>query len=363
MLEEFKRANDSVHADADLADRIIAKHRELQAQENAKNVHNKPLFPLKRKLPALAAAAVVISTSLTLLPKLTDKSTNDIIYTTQSNALPTAAADENTSETDISTTVISDTADTADTTAAAAPVSDTAKSNAAPIQTAAPETASVPIQTYTPKATPVPIQTAQPETGRSYSFESENAEAPEYSFESEHTKAAKPKELVLSFNSPQAFNYTAAADYLGGELFAGDLSYADWTYAMYFAYMGTDFNSWLIPRDLVLLGHSEDLLNESFGMALDTYGKPTFDTRIFAFEGENARYLSLQTSKDINSVTAYLSDAALTKSRIGETDAVIVGTAESWRCYLIYGGTAFTITGDNITENELKELLCSIVQI
>ena len=174
----------------------------------------------------------------------------------------------------------------------------------------------------------------------------------------------KPKrdEVVLHINSGTSISPMAAAEkYLGGELYYGELKYEDWTYSDYFSYIGTDFN-WDIPADLSLMGHGDDIYSEIISMAVDEYDVPAFDNMVFAYEGSGGRYLSIQTTRNANTAMNYLTDTNLVLSKVNDNDAVIIGNEQSWRCYMLFNGAAYTITGDNITTEELGQLLCSIIK-
>ena len=76
--DDFKKANDSIHADEKLVERILSQ----------KPSKNRPEIYWKKYAPVAAAAVVVLSTSIAILPKMLDDSTDGIIYSTVSTSAP-----------------------------------------------------------------------------------------------------------------------------------------------------------------------------------------------------------------------------------------------------------------------------------
>lgn len=391
--DDFKKANDSIHADEKLVERILSQ----------KPSKNRPEIYWKKYAPVAAAAVVVLSTSIAILPKMLDNSTDGIIYSTVSTSAPSEdfarsgimpysepesvqteiprAADErensddktdNKAETHQSDPIVSPNAER-----------QSSRSIAKVQSTYAPASVIQESGTYEEKSISEESSASEENSADSYEKRSEddlnadtesyeffanNAQESEYSFSASERQSEpmseKPKrdEVVLHINSGTTISPMAAAErYLGGELYYGDLKYEDWTYSDYFSYIGTDFN-WDIPDDLSLMGHGDDIYSEIISMAVDEYDVPAFDSMVFAYEGSGGRYLSIQTTRNANTAMNYLTDTNLVLSKVNDNDAVIIGNEQSWRCYMLFNGAAYTITGDNITTEELGQLLCSIIK-
>lgn len=391
--DDFKKANDSIHADEKLVERILSQ----------KPSKNRPEIYWKKYAPVAAAAVVVLSTSIAILPKMLDNSTDGIIYSTVSTSAPSEdfarsgimpysepepvqteiprAADErensddktdNKAETHQSDPIVSPNAER-----------QSSRSIAKVQSTYAPASVIQESGTYEEKSISEESSASEENSAdyyekrseddlnadtESYEFFANNAQESEYSFSASERQSEpmseKPKrdEVVLHINSGTTISPMAAAErYLGGELYYGDLKYEDWTYSDYFSYIGTDFN-WDIPDDLSLMGHGDDIYSEVISMAVDEYDVPAFDSMVFAYEGSGGRYLSIQTTRNANTAMNYLTDSNLVLSKVNDNDAVIIGNEQSWRCYMLFNGAAYTITGDNITTEELGQLLCSIIK-
>lgn len=391
--DDFKKANDSIHADEKLVERILSQ----------KPSKNRPEIYWKKYAPVAAAAVVVLSTSIAILPKMLDNSTDGIIYSTVSTSAPSEdfarsgimpysepepvqteiprAADER----ENSDNKTDNKAETHQSAPIASPNAERQSSRSiAKVQsTYAPASVIQESGTYEEKSISEESSASEENSDDSYEKRSEddlnadtesyeffanNAQESEYSFSASERQSEpmseKPKrdEVVLHINSGTTISPMAAAErYLGGELYYGDLKYEDWTYSDYFSYIGTDFN-WDIPDDLSLMGHGDDIYSEVISMAVDEYDVPAFDSMVFAYEGSGGRYLSIQTTRNANTAMNYLTDTNLVLSKVNDNDAVIIGNEQSWRCYMLFNGAAYTITGDNITTEELGQLLCSIIK-
>lgn len=379
--DEFKEANDSIHASRELTDRVLG----LRSRQKIK---------LNYYIPAAAAAVVVLSTSIAVLPRMLNKDKDDVIYQVHeaydegarqgarvADAGVPEAPPENTDGAHPDAAADKASAETNSKNAASAPIE---KSAASPARAksaseildeaaAAPN----PIEKYVPYNPSEKSAAARNDGSATDATERNAAEntaeepAEEYSFSGEAPSASasrtapenidsQTKNVVLNMNSASsASGMYAAKAYLGGELYSGDISYEEWTFGDYFDYIGTDF-LWSIPDGLTLVGHTDEIRGESLSMGVDEYGSPVFDNAVFAYEGDSGRWLSIQTTRSLNTVMTYLTDENLIKSKAGDIEAVLIGDAESWRCFCAANGTAYIISGDNISEEELGELLLSL---
>jgi hypothetical protein len=176
--------------------------------------------------------------------------------------------------------------------------------------------------------------------------------------------SSSEEKVVLSMNSG-AYEPNSYAGAYDGYASLGELSDTQWTYRDYFDYLGKT-PILLLPDDLRLIGHTSDsfgsneFLSEEFTMLTDEYGVPAFDNRIFAFEGSGDRYITLQTSKDTSTAQIYLTDSNFTLSKVGGSYAVLIGSVEDCRGYIICNSVAYTLNAHGLNEAELKELLLSV---
>lgn len=129
----------------------------------------------------------------------------------------------------------------------------------------------------------------------------------------------------------------------------------DWTMDDYFAYLGENvFDKISLPPDFLYIGDME------MTVSLDENGIPAQDSRIFPYEGENGRYVSVITSKDTLTSRSYLEDTRYVKSDIEGNDAVVIGGGEEYKSYMISNDVSHIITSDGVTEDELADMLVSI---
>lgn len=129
----------------------------------------------------------------------------------------------------------------------------------------------------------------------------------------------------------------------------------EWTMDDYFEYLGENvFDKILLPSDFSYVGDTE------MTVSLDENGIPAQDSRIFPYEGENGRYVSVITSKDTLTARSYLEDARYVKSDIEGNDAVVIGGDGEYKSYMISNNVSHIITSDGVTEDELADMLVSI---
>ncbi|MDO5398490.1 MAG: hypothetical protein Q4G33_11235, partial [bacterium] len=183
-------------------------------------------------------------------------------------------------------------------------------------------------------------------------------------------KRAAPKaseeRVVLSMNTgAYAAAYSAAMP--ASVPFASEIGYAEWSYRDYFDYLGRMLSP-ALPSDFKLTEHDsvsitdEAFLSETFEMAVDEYGTPVFDNRIFVFDGSDGRYAGIQTSKDTSTAMTYLTDSNFTLSTIGSSYGVLIGTIEDCRAYMVCGNVSYVINAVGLNEDELKALLLSAAE-
>lgn len=408
--DKFKESNDSIHADEELINKVLA----LKNSENRTIHHRKRIVSY---IPAAAAAVLVISAAAASIPFMTK--TNDdsgVIYentVTESSDRSTEAADispdnelpevpestkpvendskkpKNSSNSNTAPSVNSkSTAKSSNNNLvknsnnSSSPKSSSngnaAKSGSNTSQSSdTTESVSDSGATYGESGyyETVPIEEYNlPSAGNPHSEEiPDNADNSGIS-----KRAAKEvtpnktvpdtseERVVLSMNAG-AYAETRSAANSASLSLVSEIGYAEWSYRDYFDYLGRNLSPTL-PSDFSFTGHSSDsltddtLLSETFEMAVDEYGTPVFDNRIFVFDGTDGRYAGIQTSKDTNTAMTYLTDSNFTLSKIGSSYGVLIGTIEDCRAYMVCDGVSYVINAVGLDEEELKTLLLSVAE-
>lgn len=402
--DKFREANDNIHADDELINKVLA----LKNPENRITRRKKRFVTY---IPAAAAAVLLVSAAAASIPFISKTNNSDVIISEStitddsaaSNkraASSNAAKDRSKKNTPPEPNESAGTVDAADR-GSTPKQSSTPKQDSAPKQSSTPKQDSSSKQSSTPKQSSSPKQentpaqsnaTASadradnresapvipsaeyelPSATEAYSIDlPDSAERPENADASDSQQPARmntiPEErVVLSMNSggyEPALKGTAAAS--AALSLSGEVSFIEWTYGDYFDYLGKVLNP-ILPADLVLKGHKTSsitdkaFLEECFEIGINEYGTPVFDNKIFIFEGHSGRYVGIQTSRDTNAAMAYMTDSRYSLSKIGSIYAVLIGTTDSCRGYMISDGISYTITANGLNEDELKELLLSL---
>lgn len=385
--DKFREANGSIHADDELINKVLA----LKNPEN-RVIHRKKRFVIY--IPAAAAAVLLVSAAAASIPFMSKTNNRDVIisesHITEDSAVRnTPAVGSNAAN---GSSKKNNSAESAST----ATPKGTPEQGSIPKQSSAPKQSSVPKQDSTAAQENAPAQTNTP-ASKSYAGKREstpvipsaeyelpsakeaysidlpdNAERPENAYESAQKQSAKlntelEERVVLSMNSggyePVSKNIPAVSAALS---LSGEVSFIKWTYKDYFDYLGKVLNP-ILPADFVLTGHKSKLtsdkafLDEGFEIGINEYGTPIFDNKIFTFEGNNGRYVGIQTSRDTNAAMAYMTDSSYTLSKISSTYSVLIGTTGDCRGYMIYDGVSYMVSAHGLSEEELKELLLSLV--
>lgn len=396
--DSFKAANDNIHADEELVNKVLAlKNPEKQIQ-------------LRRKkrfvsyIPAAAAAVIIVCGTAASIPYLTKPHSDDgVIYTASSettspntdnaaaSAVPQNGGEQSANAADIpavssqqsaaadnteKSLKIKSSSNAADNSAAALsatePVKSAAQNRNSQLENSNPDTsAKAESSEFTYNLSGSDVSDNPPAVSIDLPYVSaKDADSGDEEVQSEAADAYAPilkkteERVVLSLNEGA---YASARSGSISETAALALyaDYVSWSYRDYFDYIGKYLNP-VLPEDFVLIGHEAKsitdtaVLNETFYLTVDENGSPVFDNQIFGFEGNNNRYISIQTTKDISSAMTYLTDSSLSHSKIGDTYGVIIGTFDDCRCYMICNKTAYIINVRGLSENELKDLLLSI---
>lgn len=372
--ENFKKANDSIHADEELVNKVLAlkKHRVRPR--------------VMSYIPAAAAAVVVISVSVTALPIMLNRNddTGVISSTTVTEDSGMHDKAENAQKADASehTDTLSGNAvqPTPAVYESAIKEKSSAKENSAvksdmstPVPYpptlkpyAVPKT-ETPVYNATEIVEPeydVPAYNETVQPADTYSVDLNIIDNDEGAVKQEEISVTEER-VILSMNSGAYEPEMGMQVY--GQRAAFSTESREWSYRDYFDYLGTVVSP-VLPDDLKLIGHSaesvlsDDFLNERFFISVDDNGIPSFDNRIFAFSGDEGRYVSIQTSKDTSTAQVYLSDSNLSLSKVGESYAVLIGTTNDCRGYMICGGISYVINAQGLGEEELKPLLLSMAE-
>jgi hypothetical protein len=406
--DDFKKANDSIHADEELINKVLA------LQDQGSYTRRKRVTSY---IPAAAAAAVILSVSAAALPFMLERHDDGVISSEtisgtaepgisiaskgsaeegSSAVPPERSSTENNNDTpqaesgSQARSMTEKNDNTAQSASSSASNSSQARSTIEKKDNTA-QSASSSVSNGSQAAinTPVPVPTQPTEYSsqaargsspasdgdaysvpRSYTLDT----ADNVGHSSQAAVTAVPdtapvisssvETVVLSMNSG-AYEPNISESAYDGYASLGELSDTQWTYRDYFDYLGKTPDLSL-PEDMRLIGHasdslsSDEFLSEEFTMFTDEYGVPAFDNRIFAFEGSGDRYMSLQTTKDTSVAQIYLTDSNFTLSKIGRSYAVLIGSVEDCRGYMICNSVAYVINAHGLNETELKALLLSV---
>lgn len=131
----------------------------------------------------------------------------------------------------------------------------------------------------------------------------------------------------------------------------------EWDNNRYFNYIGTDIlNKAVLSDDFAYIG------GETATFTVNSDGVPLNDTRIFAFTGDNGRYVNIVTSRDTSYTQTCLSAPELEMSDINGTCAVIFQSEYRYSCYMLRGGASIIVNSNGISEPELSELLTALTE-
>lgn len=419
--DDFKKANDSIHADDELLQKVLSL-KPVQKRFN----------PYKY-IPIAAAAVIVLSVTAAVFPTFINRGGDGVIeqysVTSRESSNDASATPDNMfgkngglTESSPSKNESPSPSSTTDTKSSQKPKSGSAsavpkesaspKKSDVPKTTARPENRTVPKATAAPKAsvqTPYPHEsinaafaqdnknvsdsaTPSPQTGDIFISVHQDSSPAEYYMEAEKsdngsgtysqsgfyessgenngkdTSAAaamaaqngllqSKKSVVLSVN----YTEYEPADTASQKIYDDDIykqySTEEWDNDRYFEYLDFNvINALALPEDFKYIG------SEMFTVNTDENGIPSFDNRIFPFEGENGRYVSVITSKNTLTADVYLNDKNYTLSSVYDIPAVVIGTEKGYRCYMVYKGISFVITAENINEEELTNILASIAE-
>ncbi len=145
----------------------------------------------------------------------------------------------------------------------------------------------------------------------------------------------------------------------GGGSFSAPASVAasvEWDNDRYFEYIGVD-----LKAKIELCADVEYTGDDTAYFMVDQNGDLLNDLRTFTFRGENGICINVETTRSTDSVQSIIDDESFEKSDIEGTSAVVIDTDGTYRCYMIFKGTSYTIDASGITEDGLGDILLSIV--
>lgn len=320
----YKAANDDIKASDELLEAVLSTKRRRRR------------VPPVLKYSSAAAACAAIAVCLAVSPSVVERDDSGVIY--EETASPTATpAAENGSFT---------IACSSDAPAQTASAADSAAKERTAVKS---EEKSEPIKEI--KAADVKTE-AQTEAVTEMSSIKAGEDMSDIAQKKVNTNI---RTVVLHVNS-----YDYGGDNMdGGEYddYAVGSAYetVEWTMDDYFEYLGENVMEKLsLPPDFTYIGDTE------MTVSVDENGVPSQDSRIFPYEGDNGRYVSVITSKDTLTSRSYLEDERYVKSDIEGNDAVVIGGGEEYKSYMISNDVSHIITSDGVTEDELADMLVSI---
>ena len=408
--ENFKAANDSIHADEKLIEQVLQ-------QKSVKKRRN-----FAKYYSVAAAAVVVVSVTAFTLPKMLDRDDSGVIEehtVTQSTSdsglfgrqggipsdkphtpeaampVPKTSAVPKTSSPQ---TPKPSTAPKAKSTPKASTVP---KAKSTPKTSTAPKTTAAPAAKVTPApqavtSTPKPAENNAVSGLPSYSFENDSVSEP-IIFESEpvqtqenaaEQKQENKKTASLKINSLKALKaapvmsgrtddteYSASSSAVGASGGGGGASgggggasaskYAadiaeeyhsvEWDNAQYAEYLGYDLMKKIVlPEDFAYSGDEKNVFTANKD------GSLLYDGKIYAYTGNDLRSVTAVTTKDTANVRGYINDTEYETSDICGVKTVIIQEEKGYECYMINNGISISVFTYGISEDELREILVSL---
>lgn len=130
----------------------------------------------------------------------------------------------------------------------------------------------------------------------------------------------------------------------------------EWDNDRYFEYIGVN-----LKEKIELCADVEYTGDNTAYFMVDQNGDLLNDLRTFTFKGENDIYINIETTRSVSDVQSFIDDETFEKSDIAGISAVVIDMDGTYRCYMIFNGTAYTIDASGITENNMSDILLSIV--
>lgn len=402
--ENFKAANDSIHADEKLIEQVLR-------QKSVKKRRN-----LAKYYSVAAAAVVVVSVTAFTLPKMLDRDNSGVIEehtVTQSTGDSglfgrhggTESGKPHTPE---ASTPVPKTSAVPKTSSPQTPKASTApkakltpKASTAPKAKSTPKTSTAPKTTAAPAAkattapqavtsTPKPAENNAVSGLPSYSFENDSVSEP-IIFESDSAQAqetvAKQKQentktAALKINVPKAVKaapvmsertddteYSVSSSAAGGggaasggasaSKYAADIAEEyhsiEWDNKQYAEYLGYDLMKKIVlPEDFTYSGDEKNVFTANED------GSLSYDGKIYAYTGNDLRSVTAVTTKDTANVSGYIDGTEYETSDICGVKTVIIQEEKGYECYMINNGISISVFTYGISEDELREILVSL---
>lgn len=408
--ENFKAANDSIHADEKLIEQVLR-------QKSVKKRRN-----LAKYYSVAAAAVVVVSVTAFTLPKMLDRDNSGVIEEhtvtqstgdsglfgrhggTESGKPHTPEASTPVPKTSAVPKTSSPQTPKAKSTPKAKPTPKaklTPKASTAPKAKSTPKTSTAPKTTAAPAAkattapqavtsTPKPAENNAVSGLPSYSFENDSVSEP-IIFESdsaqaqetvakqkqENTKTAALKINVLkavkaapvmsertddteySVSSSAAGGGGAASGGASASKYAADIAEEyhsiEWDNKQYAEYLGYDLMKKIVlPEDFTYSGDEKNVFTANED------GSLSYDGKIYAYTGNDLRSVTAVTTKDTANVSGYIDGTEYETSDICGVKTVIIQEEKGYECYMINNGISISVFTYGISEDELREILVSL---
>lgn len=402
--ENFKAANDSIHADEKLIEQVLR-------QKSVKKRRN-----LAKYYSVAAAAVVVVSVTAFTLPKMLDRDNSGVIEehtVTQSTGDSGLFGSHGGTEsgkphTPEASTPVPKTSAVPKTSSPQTPKASTApkakptpKASTAPKAKSTPKTSTAPKTTAAPAAkattapqavtsTPKPAENNAVSGLPSYSFENDSVSEP-IIFESDSAQAqetvAKQKQentktAALKINVPKAVKaapvmsgqtndteYSVSSSAAGGggaasggasaSKYAADIAEEyhsiEWDNKQYAEYLGYDLMKKIVlPEDFTYSGDEKNVFTANED------GSLSYDGKIYAYTGNDLRSVTAVTTKDTANVSGYIDGTEYETSDICGVKTVIIQEEKGYECYMINNGISISVFTYGISEDELREILVSL---
>ena len=408
--ENFKAANDSIHADEKLIEQVLR-------QKSVKKRRN-----LAKYYSVAAAAVVVVSVTAFTLPKMLDRNNSGVIEEhtvtqstgdsglfgrhggTESGKPHTPEASTPVPKTSAVPKTSSPQTPKAKSTPKAKPTPKaklTPKASTAPKAKSTPKTSTAPKTTAAPAAkattapqavtsTPKPAENNTVSGLPSYSFENDSVSEP-IIFESDSAQAqetvAKQKQentktAALKINVLKAVKaapvmsertddtgYSVSSSAVGGggaasggasaSKYAADIAEEyhsiEWDNKQYAEYLGYDLMKKIVlPEDFTYSGDEKSVFTANED------GSLSYDGKIYAYTGNDLRSVTAVTTKDTANVSGYIDGTEYETSDICGVKTVIIQEEKGYECYMINNGISISVFTYGISEDELREILVSL---
>ncbi|MCH5212441.1 MAG: hypothetical protein J1G06_05470 [Oscillospiraceae bacterium] len=355
FIKEYKEMFDGIEARKELKDKILRQK------------------PKRNKFRPIAAAIATTAAAVVIFAAVHDydfkHDDSGVISTvTVSETEPP----EQRKQTEQAPKVETETDNSEQTAATAAPAKKTARKNnfsSEPKNTAAPARPRITPEPYTEHRESSEAPAAKnpaPETPPEISSDTVPETVPETDHDGEDDERAARGSLTLPFRTGSVTLRMSAESVLTDIILQSmqqseepditeEYHTEQWDNAKYFEYIGNDIlNNISLGSDMVYIG-------DDYGyFTVNSSGKLKDDHRIFVFDGSGSRKVSILTSRDTSFVDAVLSSPEIDKKTVKDIEMTAFGTDLTYFFYIKSNDIAYIITTEGLGSEEIAELISSI---